>query len=202
MDEHVEDRTAIRESIERWAIWRDQGDWDRLASLWHTNGRMVTTWCTADAATLIARSRQAWDRGMTVFHLLGGGTVDVCGDRAIAETRMQIVQRGAVHGVNVDVTCIGRFWDAWQRDENEWLLRLRQPIYELDWMRPVDCAETVALDPALLDAFPIGYRHLAYLQTELGLTVSRDLPGTRGAAMDRLRDLGGRWLADDLGAMD
>ena len=46
---------------------------------------------------------------------------------------------------------------------------LRQPIYEKDRLDPVDPATTLKLDPTLLTQFPEGYRHLAYVQTRIGL---------------------------------
>lgn len=197
MTDSFTDRAAIRELIERWVIWRDGGDWDRFATLWHPQGWMAATWFQAPAADFIAHSRAAWDGGLTVYHTLGGTAVDVAGDRAVAETRMQIVQRAPVHGVEADVTCLGRFWDACERVEGRWLLRLRQPIYELDWIRPVDPSVTLRRDPALLASFPVGYRHLAYLQTGLGFDVARDLPGTRGSEVEALREKGRRWLAGE-----
>lgn len=191
------DHRAIRDLIENWVIWRDAGAWSRLATLWHPDGRMMTTWCEASASDFIARSEQAWQAGMTVLHSLGGTSIDQRADRAVAQTRMRILQRAEVHGVLVDVTCHGRFWDALERVDGRWLLRLRQPIYELDAMTPVALGAHVALDPVLLASFPEGYRNLAYLQTQLGLTVSRDLPGTRGSAVEALLDRGARWLAGD-----
>ncbi|BAR55174.1 hypothetical protein ACVIWV_000257 [Bradyrhizobium diazoefficiens] len=29
------DRLAIRDLIEDWAVWRDAGDWERFATVWH-----------------------------------------------------------------------------------------------------------------------------------------------------------------------
>ena len=54
-----------------------------------------------------------------------------------------------------------------------------KPVYEMDVMTAVGPGPSPVLEPALLDAFPEGYRYLAYLQTKIGLTVTKDLPGTR-----------------------
>jgi hypothetical protein len=72
---------------------------------------------------------------------------------------------------------------------------LRQPIYEKDRMDPVDPAARLALDPALLARFPEGYRHLAYLQSQIGYAVKADMPGLKGAAVEALYARGARWLA-------
>lgn len=189
------DRQQIRQLIENWALWRDTGDWERFATVWLPDGQMMTTWCQTSAADFIARSRRAWNDGVKVMHVLGGTTVDINGARAVAQTRMQIMQRAPVHDVLVDVCCHGRFWDAVEKRNGRWGLLFRQPIYELDRMSPIDPAATVRLEPELLASFPEGYRHLAYLQTKMGLTVARNLPGTRGPEVAALLERGKRWLA-------
>jgi hypothetical protein len=44
-------------------------------------------------------------------------------------------------------------------------------------------------------SFPIGYRHLAYLQADLGFRVKHDMPGLVGAAVEKLYARGAAWLA-------
>ena len=51
--------------------------------------------------------------GVTVTHRLGGSSVDLNGTRALAQTRVTILQRAPVEGMPYDVTCIGRFYDSW-----------------------------------------------------------------------------------------
>ena len=191
------DRLAIREAIERWAVWRDSGDFDRLATLWHPEGRMFATWFQSSGADFVKRSRVAWTAGVRVAHAVGGSSIDVAGDRAVSLTRTTLAQRGAVHGVTVDVVCYSRFWDAWERRDDAWLLRLRQPIYDLDHMIAVDGAALPALDAKRLSGFPQGYRHLAYLQTELGFDVSRNMPDDRSEAALNLIASGARYLAGE-----
>ena len=191
------DQEEIRQLIDNWIVWRDSGDWDRFAGLWLPEGRMVTTWFQASATDFIARSRRAWDDGLMVLHSLGGTSVEVQGSRAIAQSRMQIIQRASVHQVQVDVICNGRFWDALERRGEGWGLLLRQPIYEMDCMIPVHGGVVPALDVKLLASFPEGYRHLAYLQSLIGLTVNRNLPGPRGPRIEALQERGRRWLAGD-----
>jgi hypothetical protein len=141
-------------------------------------------------------NKEGWDRGVRILHFLGGGTIDIAGDRAIAQTKMTISQRADVHGVEVDVVCTGRFYDFLERIGGVWKMVLRQPIYEKDRMDPVDPAATVALDPSILERFPLGYRHLAYLQHGIGYPVKADMPGIEGPEVERLYADGGRWLAD------
>jgi SnoaL-like protein len=190
-----EDRLEIMRVVQDWALWRDAGDWERFATVWHTGGRMMATWFQGPAEEFIEVSRAAWERGVNILHFLGGGTVDVAGSRAIAQTKMTISQRADVHDVTCDVTCTGRFFDFFEKRSGRWGIVLRQPIYEKDRMDPVDPAVRVELDPAVLRRFPAGYRHLAYLQTGLGFEVKPDMPGLKGPEVERLYERGRAWLA-------
>jgi hypothetical protein len=190
-----EDRIAIRALVENWALWRDAGDWERFATCWHEDGYMCATWCQAPARQFIAASREGWARGVSILHVLGGHSADIAGTRAIGQTKMTISQRAAVHGVLVDVVCTGRFYDFLEKREGRRGVVLRQPNYEKDRMDPVDPAARLNLDPALLARFPEGYRHLAYLQTQIGYAVKTDMPGLKGAEVEALYARGARWLA-------
>lgn len=192
-----DDRLVIRELIENWIIWRDSGDWERFATVWHPEGRMIATWFQANANQFIEGCRKSFDSGLVGLHSLGGMSIDVIGDRAVAHSRMQIVQRGEVEGVTVDVTCHGRFVDALVKTDGRWGIVQRQPVYELDRMTPLIPNESPELDLALLHSYPIGYRHLAYLQTKMGFDVNRSLPGTRGPEIQALNARMRRWLAGD-----
>ena len=189
------ERLAIREVVENWAVWRDAGDWERFRTCWHPDGRMMATWFQGPAEDFIRVSREGFERGVSILHFLGGSSIDLAGDRAIAQTKMTINQRAVVHLQQVDVVCTGRFYDFMEKRDRRWGVVLRQPIYEKDRMDPVDPAAKVELDPELLSRFPVGYRHLAYLQTELGFEVKRDMPGLTGTEVETLYARGRRWLA-------
>ena len=180
--------------VENWALWRDAGDWERFRTCWHDDGRMMATWFQGSADDFIRVSREGWDRGVSILHFLGGSSVEVCGARAIAQTKMTISQRARVHEVLVDVVCTGRFFDFMEKREGRWGVVLRQPIYEKDRMDPVDPGASLALDPDLLGSFPEGYRHLAYLQTTIGYLVKPDMPGLKGPEVEALYARGRAWL--------
>ena len=191
----VEDRRAIRETLENWVIWRDSGDWERFATVWHPDGWMIATWFQGPAEEFIEVSRRGFEREVLIQHSLGGSSCDIVGRRAIAQTRMTIHQRGPIDGVLVDVACMGRFYDFFEKRNGRWLVVRRRLAYERDRLDPVDPAAMLRLDPALLAQFPNGYRHLAYLQTKLGFTVKTDLPGLRGPEVERMYADGKAWLA-------
>jgi hypothetical protein len=195
MGGEVLERLAIRELVENWAVWRDAGDWERFRTVWHTDGRMMATWFQGTADEFIAVSRTGFDKGVSILHFLGANSVDLAGSRAVSQTKMTISQRARVHEVPVDVVCTGRFYDFLEKRDGRWGLVLRQPIYEKDRMDPVDPAAHLTLDPALLQRFPEGYRHLAYLQTQIGFTVKPDMPGLKGPEVEALYARGRTWLA-------
>jgi SnoaL-like domain len=188
------DRHAIRALIENWAIWRDALMWERFRTVWHDDGRMMATWFQGSADEFIKVSQEGYARGVSILHFLGGMSIDLAGRRAIAQTKMTISQRAVVEKVVCDVVCTGRFYDFLEKRKGRWGMVLRQPIYEKDRLDPVDPALTPKLDKTLLARFPVGYRHLAYLQTRIGYKVKPDMPGLDGPEVTRLYAAGADWL--------
>ena len=190
----MSDKLQIREQVENWVIWRDSGNWDKFRTVWHTNGRMQTTWFGGPIEEFIAHARKSLERGVIGAHFLGGSTVELDGTRAIAQTKKRIESRQIVEGVVCDLVCIGRFYQFFEKRDGRWAIVLHQGIYEKDRIDPVDPAAKLTLDPDLLGQFPVGYRHFAYVQTRAGLPVKHDLPGLRGASVERLYAAGASFL--------
>ena len=180
------DRVAIRALIENWVLWRDARQWERFRTVWHKDGRMMATWTQGSFEEFIKMSDEGWARGMRFIHFLGGISIDVKGKRAIGQTKMTISQRAPVEGVICDVVCTGRFYDFIEKRKGRWGIVLRQPIYERDRLDPVDPSARLSLDQNLLNSFPEGYRHLAYMQTRVGYKVKTDMPGPSRPGMSVL----------------
>ena len=189
------DELEIRRVVEQWALWRDAGDWERFATVWHEDGFMMATWFQGPAADFVRVSREGFERGVSILHFLGGSVVEVAGERAVVQTKMTISQRATVHDVLCDIVCTGRFYDFFERRDGRWAVVLRQPIYEKDRLDPVDPSASPELDAELLARFPAGYRHLAYAQTQIGYDVKLDMPGLTGPQVEFLYERGARWLA-------
>jgi len=83
---------------------------------------------------------------------------------------------------------------SWKSD-GRWGFVLRQPIYEKDRMDPVDPSQQVTLESELLNSFPAGYRHLAYVQAKIGYPVKKNMPGLQGPEVESLYADGADWLA-------
>jgi len=195
LDQQLLDRLAIRDLVENWAVWRDAGDWERFATVWNEEGWMSATWFQGPARDFIRVSQEGFAKGVRILHFLGGTSIDLSGERAIAQTKMTISQRALVHDVLCDVVCTGRFYDFLEKRQDKWGIVRRQPIYEKDRIDPVDPAATLRLDQTALAALPEGYRHLAYMQELIGYKVKRDMPGLTGAEVEKLYGEGRAWLA-------
>ncbi|WP_234684481.1 nuclear transport factor 2 family protein [Bradyrhizobium monzae] len=200
MDQQLLDRLAIRDLVENWAVWRDAGDWERFATVWHDEGWMSATWFQGPARDFMRVSQEGFAKGVRILHFLGGSSIDLSGERAIAQTKMTISQRALVHDVLCDVVCTGRFYDFLEKRQDQsgigkWGIVRRQPIYEKDRIDPVDPAATLRLDQQALAALPEGYRHLAYMQELIGYKVKRDMPGLIGPEVEKLYGEGRDWLA-------
>ena len=195
MNEFTIDKLEIREVVENWVVFRDSADWRRFATVWHPDGWMTATWFQGPAEEFIEVSRTGFEAGVNILHQLGGWSCEIVGTRAISQVKMTIHQRASVQGVLADVVCWGRFYDFFEKRDGRWAIVRRQPIYEKDRLDPVDPAARLTLDAGLLERFPEGYRHLAYLQTKAGFTVKQGLPGLRGPAVEKLYAEGTAWLA-------
>jgi hypothetical protein len=192
------DRLAVRELADNWALWRDAREWDKWLTVWHDDGVMMTTWGGRTTPQQFADKAEAgYSRGDRMLHSNGGTTVELAGDRALSQTKLRIMQRGAVEGVQCEVTCIGRNYDFCERRGGRWGMVLRQPIYERDMIAPVDPAQRVTLDERKLASFPEGYARLAYLQAELGYTIKPDMPRLEGPELAALYEQGQAWLAGE-----
>ncbi|MBR0740168.1 nuclear transport factor 2 family protein [Bradyrhizobium liaoningense] len=195
MDQQLLDRLAIRDLVENWAVWRDAGDWERFATVWHEEGWMSATWFQGPARDFMRVSQDGFAKGVRILHFLGGTSIDLEGVRAIAQTKMTISQRALVHDVLCDVVCTGRFYDFLEKRQGKWGIVRRQPIYEKDRIDPVDPAAALHLDQKALAALPEGYRHLAYMQELIGYKVKRDMPGLIGPEVEKLYGEGRDWLS-------
>ncbi len=198
----MEDKLAISEVVQNWAVWRDAGDWERFCTVWHEDGWMSATWFQGPAEQFIAVSKAGFEKGVNILHFLGGISVDVAGDRAISQCKMTISQRGMLDGFYVDVVCTGRFYDFFERRNGAWKIVRRQPIYEKDRLDALDPKADLELLPELLHSFPEGYRHLAYLQTNLGFKIKMDMPQLKGPVVQALYARGKAWLEGAASAFD
>ncbi|WP_375691314.1 nuclear transport factor 2 family protein [Pseudooceanicola sp. LIPI14-2-Ac024] len=197
MADRTADVTAIAQLIQRWGLARDQGRWDELADCFTADGTISVTWFTGAFSDFIAASRRTYQPASPrVKHLVGVPVVDVMGDRALAETNIQILGRFAIEGVAVDNTSFARFLDRIVRTPGGWRIQSRVAIYEKDRLDPV--VPGPAFDAVMAETdfstVPEPYRFLGYRL----LTSGRSLhPGIvcDGPGSERLLAAARDWLA-------
>lgn len=187
-----EEKLAITEAVQNWAFARDFGNWNRLRAVFHPNGIMTSTRFTGPAEDFIAFA--AKNRTSRSTHFMGGTSVRLNGNKAIAESRMTLLSRTTLDGIEVDVTCYGRFYDRFVKHEGAWRILRRNAIYEKDRIESVRPGVALKLDDAELARFPEGYRYLAYVQSRDGSKVDLGLPTPRSAALEQLYKEGIAWL--------
>ena len=191
----IEDDRLIRELLQNWAIWRDAGDWERFRTVWHPDGRMMATWTQGTGDEFIEISKQAWAKGVSILHFLGGISVDLAGSRAISQTKMTISQRAEVEGVACDVLCTGRFYDFLEKRDGRWGIVLRQPIYEKDRMDPVDAGRSPCRSTGRCSSNSRRATGISPIcRPRIGYTVKRDMPGLKGPEVEALYARGAAWL--------
>jgi len=190
-----DDRAGIAQAVANWALWRDTGRWEKLRGLYTDDAIQHTTWFVGPAREFIDRIAARPLGGSQ--HFVGACAVELNGERAIAETRMILLLRAPLQGIEVDVTCYGRFYDFFLRLEKAWRIRKRVPIYEKSRLDPVDPSSTLKLDAAELARYPEGYRYVAYLQASAGTRITPDLPTPNSAALARLYEEGRAWLSQN-----
>lgn len=195
MNKDFVDVMEIRDQIERWVVYRDAHLWDKFRTVWHPEGVMKATWTEGSYEDFIEITEKGIKSGLNIMHILGGSAIDVAGNRAVAMTKMIILQRAMLDGVLCDVSSYARQYDLWEKRDEKWGLVYRETVADKDRVDPVDNTETLRLDKALLEQFPVEYKHLAYLQTKIGYNVNRDCPRLSGGkALDALYQKGANWL--------
>jgi SnoaL-like domain len=188
-----EDKLAIAEVIQNWALWRDGGNFEALRTTFHPDATMTSTWFSGPAEDFIARA-EARKPGGRSAHFVGGSSVRLNGERALAETPIILLLRERIDDIEVDVTCHGRFFDRFVNAEGAWQILRRGVIYEKDRLDPLRPDAVLKLDETILQRFPEGYRHVAYVQTKRGLAVATDRPTLPSPALDVLYREAHAWL--------
>jgi hypothetical protein len=189
------DELAILRLVNRWIVYRDNGDWERLRAIWHEDGTMTAGWQMGPADGFIAASKERWDDGrMKVAHELGAIEVEVLGDRAISQNKITITVRAELDGSVCDVTCMGRHFDRWEKRDGLWGLLGRQTIYDRDRLDTVVPGEVPKLDLDLLHSFGEPFRHIAYVFIKVGYAITPAHPAFRTPEGDALVSEWRAWL--------
>lgn len=189
------DMLGVRSSIEEWGIFRDGGEWDALEALFHPDGEIRVAWYQGHYKPFIAASRAGFGKSFAK-HVICNSAIRLKDDRAIAETNVILLGRGAFQGILCHGETHMRYLDCFQRvQDGHWQIVDRSTVYDHDLLTALSPAETLALPDEAADEWPVEYRFLAMRLGARGMTVGRDLPTRGGDAEAKIRLRCATWLA-------
>ena len=168
------DKLAITELVRMERFCRDRAEWDRLAACYTEDSHVRTTWFEGTGRDFAAASRQMAERGRLSTHLVTPTHIRINGDRALAESLMEIHNRSTIDGVEVDTIMYGRFFSRVRRTAEGWRLASFHGIYHKDVIMPVNPAQKLTFDWGELARFRPSYRIWAYMMSRRGYEVTGD----------------------------
>lgn len=191
-----EAKTDIADLIIAERMARYDGNWDRMASFWHSDSSVELTWFQGSGAAFVGASNKVVNPNSPNFHMMAPSLITLNGDRAVAETPCTVLGFARVGEVECCVDSFVRLMWRVRRDEGRWLLAGLRCLYIRDMMQPCDPTTTPRLDEAKLTRFRLSYRYAAYHSAEAGVEISDDMAGTdRPDTVTALRAGEERWLA-------
>jgi hypothetical protein len=162
--------------IERLA--RDTANWQLLTDSYWAESVVRVTWFTGSAEEFTRVSREQYEKGRgRGIHVIDPVWTEVAGDRALVESRGQILVRARLGEIEVDISNWCRFFSRVERGDDGWRLRTFDGIYSKDRVEPVDPAATLEIDWAVAAELRPSYRFLDYLNTQIGYRRNLELPG-------------------------
>lgn len=175
-DEHLE--RILFTLVRRERLARDTNDWETLQALFWPASRVRVTWFDGPIEEFVAASRASIRPGrVRGFHAIDPVRAEVSGDRALVESRGQILLRPSIEGVECDLTSWCRFVAGLERRDGEWRMAFFDNIYVKDRVDPVDPSARFEPDAELLAAGRVSYRWLSYTNRRRNIRVPDLLPG-------------------------
>ena len=173
------DKLQIFELVRLERLWRDLGEWDKLAAAYTEDATIRTSWFHGSARAFAEGSKTMADRGRHSKHPIWPVYARVNGDRALVESRSQIQNRSEIDGVAVDTVQYVRFVSRVRRTPAGWRLVTFEDIYEKGTVAPVNPHDTVPIDWAEVTAATprTSYQLHAWAISRRGYSVPDDLLG-------------------------
>jgi len=191
------DRETLFDLARRERFARDQRRFDVMRACFHRDAYVRTSWYEGRGGDAYVEATRAW-MGNTgnSKHWVFPAFARVSGDRATVESPAMIFNRARLHGVEVDFHVFCRFFSRAVREEGDWKLFSFEVLFERDVMKPVNPAEQLPVDWALLETLRPSYKFLAYIQSQRGVIVNPDLLGDdRPDGLEVFHAGEERWLA-------
>jgi SnoaL-like domain len=176
---------------------RDTNDWAGLQGLYWPGSRVRVTWFDDTIEAFVESSRASVRPGkIRGFHSIDPVRASRSANRAVVESRGQVLLRPMVEGVECDLTSWCRFVSGFELRDGEWRMAFFDNIYVKDHVVPTNPGATVVPDEALLAKGRASYRWLTYTNERRGIPVPNDLPGDdRDDLVEAFWNDTERWLA-------
>lgn len=192
----VLDRMKIRELMEYERYCRDNGLYDEAAACYSDDAQIHVSWFNGPAKEYWERTKQAHGAGSR--HKIYSTAVFINGDRAVAETQVQMLSpRVNIQGCDMDMISYARIFARLVKCDGEWKIVYGDCIYERDELVPAaPGAETPDISDQVND-YRESYRNLSYVLSIQGLPAGQDLPGDdKPETVQKLYDETSRWMFD------
>lgn len=176
------DELDLFDLVRRERFARDQRRFDAMASCFHVNAWVRTTWYdgVGGAAYVAATRDLLGDAPAGPFsgkHWVFPALARVAGDRATVESPAKIFLRQELGGIWVDIHAYCRFFSRAVRRGAQWTLLSFHVLFEWDELRPVVAGQVPDLDYELMATIRPSYRFLGYAQMQRGVQLNLDLLG-------------------------
>lgn len=158
---------------------RDLARWDEMRGAFLDGASVRVSWFAGSGAQFVAASRAMYEAGSRSFHEIGEVHLELRGNRALAHADAAVHARGALDGIDVDITTYGRLYWRVQQVAERWSIAGLEMLYHKDTLGPVD--PTRPIEPASVAAsagFRPSYRYLAAMLHSMGRSIDQELPGT------------------------
>ena len=171
------EQAAIAALIQRERAARDAAQWKEMATFYHPESMIDVAWFQGSGQEFVQATKRNWRTDAINFHELGVAVVDICSDRALAETACTL--HGFYNLNRVAVTSTGYVRLLWraQKLRGTWLIAGLRSLYIRDLLQPCNGSDRLDLDEEELARYRPSYRYLTHTLKVLGRTPRHDLPG-------------------------
>jgi hypothetical protein len=174
-------KAAISELAAKERMYRDTGQWRLMHDAYYDESHVRVSWFTGSGHDFVEASSHrvpVGEKWSSAVHLVGPTSVELEGDRAIADTGCTVNARRFAEGVEIDTVIFVRHRSMVERGrDGTWRLRSFRAIYERDAISTVVPGDTIKIDKARLAKYRPSYRFMSYLLELGGGTADNSLPG-------------------------
>ena len=123
-----------------WGFCRDQGDWETMKTLFHSDATISISWYAGNVDGFIEGSKKVFggrQPGTRVKHWFGNHRITIEKERAFLEFDVEGRVRDYIDDHLFDITFECRFFDRFEKRSGTWKIAHWTAIYDNDRINPV-----------------------------------------------------------------